>query len=367
MSACKAASALVGIAVGVAACGPAVVQAKSKQVTALASGVAAGGRQTAQARLNSINEADLVAPLRPLASNARPRSRGAAPGPDPIVIKAEVLLGRAHASPGVIDGLAGSNLGRAISAYEQMNGLPADGQLRPALWSRLTGDAQAKRPVAITYTETAADVAGPFYPDVGDDFVAASKLPTLGYSGPAEELAARFHMSEALLKALNPGADFSRAGTTLLVVQPAVDALPPIDHLQVDKNAASVRAYDSQDDLVGSFPATVGSVEKPSPDGVRKVIGVSHNPTYTYDPSKLSWGPKSHGKFTIKPGPNNPVGLVWIALNAPGYGIHGSPNPDKIGKTASHGCVRLTNWDALLLASAVKQGVEVAFVDRGSS
>jgi murein L,D-transpeptidase YcbB/YkuD len=95
-------------------------------------------------------------------------------------------------------------------------------------------------------------------------------------------------------------------------------------------------------------------------------MGVSFNPTYTYDPSKLSWGPKRHGRFTIKPGPNNPVGLVWIALNAPGYGVHGSPDPDKIGKTASHGCVRLTNWDALLLAKAVEPGVSVTFINKRS-
>ncbi len=286
------------------------------------------------------------------------------PPPSPSVIKAEVLLARAHASPGVIDGLPGSNLARAVAAFEAMNGLPADGQLSPEVWSRLT--AFAGQPVAGAYVVTAADVAGPFYPDVGEDMVAASKLASPGYSGPLEALASRFHMSEALLTALNPGKDFKTAGQRIVVAMPEVAALAPVASVQVDKAKASAVALDDQGRIIASFPATVGSTDKPSPTGVRKVVGVSFNPVYTYDPSKLTWGPKSHGRFSIKPGPNNPVGLVWIALNAPGYGVHGSPNPDKIGKTASHGCVRLTNWDALLLAHAVKPGVTVSFVsERG--
>jgi len=293
---------------------------------------------------------------------AAPSASQLKPAPSPTVIRAEVLLARAHASPGVIDGLPGSNLQRAVAAFEAMNGLPEDGQLSPSVWSRL--DALSTAPVAGIYVESAADVAGPFYPDVGEDMVAASKLASPGYSGPLEALAARFHMSQALLTALNPGRDFKTAGQRLVVAQPDVPALGPVASVQVDKSKASAVAFDDQGRMIASFPATVGSTEKPSPTGVRKVVGVSFNPTYTYDPAKLTWGPKRHGRFTIKPGPNNPVGLVWIALNAPGYGVHGSPNPDKIGKTASHGCVRLTNWDAVLLGHAVKPGVTVTFVNQ---
>jgi len=309
------------------------------------------------ARVQAINGAELAGAILP------PTPAATTPGlfqPDPVVVKAEVLLARAHASPGVIDGVAGTNLRRAILAFEAMVGLPADGQLTETVWARLK--APASPPEFAVYTESAADVAGPFYPDVGENFVAAAKLRALGYSSPEEAIAARFHMSEALLEALNPGADFKAAGTRLAVAQPEVPALPPVDHVQVDKAQASLRAYDAQGAMVGSFPATVGSVERPSPRGVHKVVGVSLDPVYVYDPAKLTWGPKGHGKLTIRPGPNNPVGLVWIALNAPGYGIHGSPRPDKIGKTASHGCVRLTNWDALLLSSALKPGTPVVFV-----
>ena len=327
----------------------------------------AGPRSTTQvpavksatsAQIVAINSAQPTAPEAQAPAAGLSQTQAQTPSPD--IIKAEVLLARAHASPGVIDGLAGSNLKRAVAAFEAMNGLPQDGQLSSAVWAKLD---TAGPPAAAYYAETAQDVAGPFYPFVGENFVAASKLASPGYSSPLEMLAARFHMSQALLKMLNPGADFQRAGQALVVVNPRIPALPDVKTIQVDKAKASVRAYDAGGVMVGSFPATVGSTERPSPSGVRKVKGVSFNPTYTYDPAKLTWGPKSHGRFTIRPGPNNPVGLVWIALNAPGYGIHGSPNPDKIGKTASHGCVRLTNWDALLLAHAVHFGDVVTFIN----
>jgi lipoprotein-anchoring transpeptidase ErfK/SrfK len=310
------------------------------------------------ARVDAINDAQFVAPPQ---SSAKPTAQPAAdPAADPALIKAEVLLARAQASPGEIDGLAGSNLTRAVKAYEQMTGQPTDGQLTPALWTKLNTPAQA--PVAALYTVTAQDVAGPFYPDVGENMVAASKLTSPGYSTVSEMLGERFHMSEKLLGALNPGADLTKAGTVLVVVQPMIPELATVDHIEVDKAAASVRAYAADGTLLASFPATVGSTDRPSPSGVHKVRGVSFNPIYTYDPSKLTFGPKRHGKFDIQAGPNNPVGIVYIALNAPGYGIHGTPGPDKIGKTASHGCVRLTNWDALLLGHAVKPGVKVSFL-----
>jgi lipoprotein-anchoring transpeptidase ErfK/SrfK len=295
-----------------------------------------------------------------------PSARASRAAPDPSLIKAEVLLARAHASPGEADGLPGANLTRAIKAFEQMRGLPVDGRLTGPVWAALTAGQQ--HPIAAIYTIAPADVAGPLYPAVGDNFVKAAKLPALGYSRPSQMLAERFHMSEGLLAALNPGADFTKPGTQLVVMQPWTPPLPAVDHIEVDKANAQLRAYDAAGVLIASFPTTVGSRERPSPSGVRKVQRVTFNPFYTYDPRKLSWGPKGHGVLTIKPGPENPVGVVWIALNAPGYGIHGAPNPDLIGKTQSHGRVRLTNWDALLLAHAVRPGVVVTFVhQRGGS
>jgi lipoprotein-anchoring transpeptidase ErfK/SrfK len=351
----------LALAAGLGACSP--DQGTTPAKPAGPAAVTANPAQTAQVK--TINEAQFVPPPPTATASPPPPSQGSAPKsapqPDPALIKAEILLARAGASPGSVDGLAGSNLKRAIAAYERMNGLTGDGTLTPDIWSRLTS-APGQAPVAAVYILTAQDVAGPYYPDVGENMVAAAKLPAVGYARPTEMLAERFHMSEALLQSLNPGADYRRAGTALTVVQPMVPAVPAVDHIEVDKAAASVRAYDETGRLIASFPATVGSTERPSPSGVHKVVGVSFNPVYTYDPSKLTWGPKSHGKFIIHPGPNNPVGLVWIDLNAPGYGIHGSPGPDQIGKTASHGCVRLTNWDAVALGHAVKPGVMVTFV-----
>jgi len=289
-------------------------------------------------------------------------SPASAQTPDPVLIRAEIILDRAWFSPGVIDGLAGSNAKKAIAAFQTAHAAPPSGQLDPQTWALLTQDS---RPVLQTYTITPADLAGPFSPSVGEDFLKLAALPNgPQYSSPLQALAERFHMSQGLLKALNPKANFSAAGTQLWVAAPGAPAFAKGDvkHIIVSKTKDQVSAYGAGGKLLAVFPATVGSTERPSPHGHHKVNGVAWNPTYVYDPSKLKWGPRSHGKFEIKPGPEGPVGVVWIDLNAPSYGIHGSPDPTLIGKTASHGCVRLTNWDAQALAHGVKPGVPVDFV-----
>ena len=296
------------------------------------------------------------------ATGASTGAGAASDAPQPMLIKAQVLLARADASPGVIDGQDGSNFKHAVAAYAAMNGLDDEnGELTQEVWGRLT--AGAPGPVAATYAITPQDVAGPYFPDVGEDMVKMSQLQHVGYSRPTEMLSERFHMSEDTLKALNPGADFGKAGTVIVIAQTGPIDLPKVDHIQVDKAHAAVRAYDKSDKMIAFMPATVGATDRPSPTGTHKVNGVAHDPTYTYDPSKLTWGPKSHGKFIVPSGPNNPVGVVWIDLNAPSYGLHGTPDPKEIGKTASHGCVRMTNWDALQLSRAVKPGVVVTFIN----
>jgi lipoprotein-anchoring transpeptidase ErfK/SrfK len=189
----------------------------------------------------------------------------------------------------------------------------------------------------------------------------------VGYARPSEALAERFHMDEDTLRALNPGADFGRAGAVIVVAQVGAVDLPRVDHIEVDKAHAAVRAYDKAGTEIAFMPATVGSTDRPSPSGTHKVKGVARNPKYTYDPKKLTWGPKDQGKFVVPSGPNNPVGAVWIDLDAPSYGLHGTPEPKEIGKTASHGCVRMTNWDALQLAAAVRPGVVVRFINSRES
>jgi len=311
----------------------------------------------------AIDNASFKAPPPQAPVAAVPATGASAPSsPDPAMIRAEVLLDRARFSPGVIDGKLGDNERNAIAAYQGQNSLPATGQLDAATWNALTRDT---RPAMQTYTITPQDVAGPFAPDVGEDFVKLAAQPQGPlYATPLEALAERFHMSQALMTALNPGAVFSKPGTTLIVAAPGAPAFAKGDvaRIEVSKSKAELTAFGADGRTIAVYPATVGSTEKPSPSGTHKVVGVALNPDYVYDPRKLHWGPRSHGKLTIKPGPNNPVGVVWIDLNAPSYGIHGSPNPEKIGKTASHGCVRLTNWDALALSAGVKPGVEVVFV-----
>ncbi len=277
----------------------------------------------------------------------------------PLLVRVQVLLGRAHFSPGAIDGREGSNLKRAVDAWRAAHGLP-DGGIDAALLNALT--AQDGAPVTRDYEITADDVKGPFLGVVPTDLRALAKLDRVGYATPREALAEKFHMSETLLAALNPGADFGAAGTRLVVVQADAPPLPPVARLEVDKSAEQVRALDAAGKLLAAFPATVGSTERPAPAGEWAVKSVTRNPDYLYDPSRLTWGPRQAGKLTIPPGPNNPVGAVWIALTAETYGIHGAPDPTQVGKTASHGCVRLTNWDAVALSQAISKGAPVDFV-----
>lgn len=283
--------------------------------------------------------------------------------PQLTIIQAQVLLARVRFSPGVIDGLDGQNFRNAVSAFALARGLPTNtGQLTPEVWAALT---QGTGPALRTYVLTEDDVAGPWSTDVGEDFVKLSQAPMAGYTHVEEMLGERFHMGEGLLRALNPGADFSRSGAPIVVADVAAAPIPSrVKSIEIDEGAESVRAFDAGGQLLAYYPATVGSSERPSPVGVFAVKGVARHPVYVYDPTKLTWGPKEAGKLTIPPGPNNPVGAVWIALTAPSYGIHGTPEPSRIGKTASHGCVRLTNWDAQELAEAVRPGTVVTFTPR---
>jgi lipoprotein-anchoring transpeptidase ErfK/SrfK len=174
-------------------------------------------------------------------------------------------------------------------------------------------------------------------------------------------------MSQTLLRTLNPKADFTAAGSTVVVVRPGAGELgAPVAKIEVDKAANQVRAMDGGGKLLGIFPATVGSTERPAPTGQWAVKTVVHDPDYSYDPRRLTFGDKSEGALRIAPGPNNPVGTTWIALTVETYGIHGTPDPTKVGKTASHGCIRLTNWDAALLGRSLAKGTPVVFVGETS-
>lgn len=285
--------------------------------------------------------------------------------PTPAGVRLQVLLDRAHFSPGEIDGRFGENARKALRAYAEARQLPSSDELTDDVWKALQADA---RPPMATYTITDKDVAGPFLRKLPSKMEDMKDIPTLGYTSPREGLAEKFHMSEQLLAALNPGRHFDRAGETIAVVDTSdgSNAAPAkADRVEIDKKRQTVKLLDKSNVLIGFYPASVGSEEKPSPSGTLKVTEIDPNPTYRYNPAYHFKGVHARRPFKIRPGPNNPVGTMWINLSADGYGIHGTPSPQNISKGQSHGCVRLTNWDAERVAASVAKGTPVAFVEGG--
>lgn len=280
--------------------------------------------------------------------------------PQAEIVALQVFLDREGISPGVIDGHLGDNVNKAIAAWQEMTGETLDPNNSEEIMQRLSYSGGL--PI-VDYTITAADAAGPYVASIPDDYAHKAQLPAMSYTSTTEALAERFHMDEGYLKALNPNVDFTIPGNTIKVVSPGQPKTGDVVRIVADKGRKQVFAYGADGKLISAYPATIGSSDTPSPTGTHTVQRIALNPGYTYNP-KINFKQGSNDQILqIPPGPNGPVGTVWIALSKPTYGIHGTPEPSKIGKTNSHGCIRLTNWDATELAKMVKPGTVVEFTD----
>ncbi|GAB2653365.1 L,D-transpeptidase [Arenimonas aestuarii] len=270
-------------------------------------------------------------------------------------LRVQVLLDRAGFSPGEIDGVAGSNQAGALRAFQRQKGLEASGALDEVTWMSL--DASAA-PSVVEVVLTAEDVAGPFA-EIPADMMAKAELETMGFTDAVEKLGEIFHASPALLRELNPQARFE-AGETIKV--PNIEReleLPAATTVVVDESDGALWLLDADEKVIAWFPATSGSENDPLPIGDWTINGVASNPVFNYDPSLFHAADPAHSKVTLQAGPNNPVGVAWIDLSKPHYGIHGTPEPSNISKTQSNGCIRLTNWDVVRVAGAVSPGTAV--------
>jgi lipoprotein-anchoring transpeptidase ErfK/SrfK len=290
--------------------------------------------------------------------------KGDASGPS--VLRAQVYLDRLKYSPGIIDGRWGKNSEIAVYWFQRENGLPPTGDVDQQTFLALLQSAGA--PATIAYNLTAEDLEGPFV-TIPEDVYEQEKLECLCYESLLEELAERFHTSGEFLQQLNPDVSFesSAAGQQIWIpnVRPPVqqDIPSSIARVVVSVEGNYMHALDGAGKLLLHAPTTLGSEYDPSPTETLEVKKVTFDPWFHYQPKLFHDVPDEEPEAHLAPGPNSAVGVVWAALSKQHYGIHGTSDPDSIGYTSSHGCIRLTNWDAAELAHQLKPGVTVEFVD----
>jgi len=274
------------------------------------------------------------------------------------IVAIQLTLDDAGFSPGRIDGSWGKMSQQALAAWQQAHDLPATGEFDPATTIHFPAQGAIYTNVSIDGTATNLTLTIP------EDWRERSQLSAMGFTTLVEMLAERAHASEGLIKTLNP--DLAHDATTATLPNHAPVKITKASRLRVSLAQKTIAAFDPAGKLIALFPCSIAADQEKRPVGQLTVQTVAFNPDYTFDPAnfpELDEQQKSYGKLRIPPGPNNPVGTAWIGLSRPGYGIHGTPHPEQIGKTFSHGCFRLANWNAERLAQMVTSGTPVEVVE----